>query len=310
MDTAVNSQKGASVLKRVIAVFMLIFTALAVCWIGFGWVKAKNREMSEFQNNNQKIEEASDQKKEDIHPLLPLDILGSSDNLSEEQWTAMLGWRQQVKQTAADNPDRVYLNGASQNRQVALTFDDGPDEVFTVGVLDVLKEYDVHATFFFKGNQLERYASVVKRAYEEGNLIESHAYSHQELNKMSKPDIDKEIVATDKAFARVLGVQPAMIRPPFGAINKDVLQACENESEKIILWSIDTLDWSQAEPEHIAQNVLQNVRPGDIILMHSCEDREATIEALPIIIEGLKEKGFEIVDLSELLGVSPYKGKS
>jgi peptidoglycan/xylan/chitin deacetylase (PgdA/CDA1 family) len=148
---------------------------------------------------------------------------------------------------------------------------------------------------------------VVKRAYQEGNQIASHAYSHQELDKMSPADIKKEIVASDKAFEQVLGVQPAMIRPPFGAINTDVLQVCRNSGKIIILWSIDTLDWSQAEPDHIAKNVLNNVRPGDIILMHSCKDQEATVQALPQIIVGLQQKGYELVDLAKLLASPAYK---
>jgi peptidoglycan/xylan/chitin deacetylase (PgdA/CDA1 family) len=236
-----------------------------------------------------------------------LDILGNSDNLSPQEWTAMQAWRKNVQQMASENAASLFLNGSSPKAQVALTFDDGPDEEFTARVLDVLKQYNVPATFFFKGNQLDRYASVAKRAYEEGNLIASHAYSHQELDKMSAPDIEKEIVASDKAFERVLGVQPAMIRPPFGAINQDVLEVCSNNQEKVILWSIDTLDWSQPEPDHIAQNVLRNVRPGDIILMHSCKDREATVQALPQIIVGLQQKGYELVDLSKLLKIPAYK---
>ena len=102
-------------------------------------------------------------------------------------------------------------------------------------------------------------------------------------------------------------MQPAIIRPPYGSINNDVLDVCKNNGEKVVLWSIDTLDWSQLEPDHIVQNVLSNVRPGDIILMHSTDGREATVEALPRIIEGLRQKGYDMVSLSVLLQTPAYK---
>lgn len=243
-------------------------------------------------------------------PAKVLDILGQSDNLSVQQWSAMQTWRKDAKRSAEENPQLLFINGKGSKRQVALTFDDGPDGTVMPEVLNVLKQYQVQATFFVKANQIVNYRDLTKRAYTEGNQIASHAYSHQELDKMNGEDIRKEIVASDQAFERVLGVQPAMIRPPFGAINQTVLAVCEQEQEKVILWSIDTLDWSQPEPEHIARNVLDNVRPGEIILMHSCQNREASVKALPIIIQGLQEKGYEIVLLSELLELPAYKDQS
>lgn len=98
-----------------------------------------------------------------------------------------------------------------------------------------------------------------------------------------------------------------MIRPPFGTVNENIIQEAEKNNVVIILWSIDTLDWSQKESANIAQNVLGNVRPGDIILMHSDEDKQATAEALPTIIKGLQEKGYDIVGLDELLQLNAYK---
>lgn len=239
--------------------------------------------------------------------LKVFDILGRSDNLNQQQWIDMQQWRNDAKNAAMKNAGEVFINGNGKKRQVALTFDDGPDETITPEVLDVLKQYQVQATFFLKANQLNTYRDLIRRMYAEGNEVASHAYSHQELNKMTAEDIDKEIIASDQAFARVIGVAPAMIRPPFGAINQNVLDVCQQEQEKIILWSIDTLDWSQPESAHITQNVLNNVRPGEIILMHSCKDREATVQALPLIIEGLRDQGYQIVVLSELLQIPAYK---
>lgn len=286
--------------KALIVVFLIIIGVFAGGY-GYDWMDA-NRTDSQAGLNEQPAEVQTPPE-----TVKPLETLGKSDNLTEAQWTAMQEWRQTMQQMAAVHPDLLYLNGCDVKKQVALTFDDGPDETLTGAVLDVLKQYEVIGTFFFKANQLTKYPVVAKRAYQEGNQIASHAYSHQELDKMSPADIEKEIIASDQAFEQVLGVQPAMIRPPFGAINTDVLQVCQDSGEIIILWSIDTLDWSQKEPDHIAKNVLDNVRPGDIILMHSCKDQEATVQALPQIIVGLQEKGYDLVGLATLLASPAYK---
>jgi len=297
-------------LKKVLIIVILTIIGLFAVGYGYAWINA-NRDDPRTGSNQPPPEvqtptlpEPQDTAPETVNPL---EILGESDKLTEAQWTAMQEWRQTVQQMAAAHPDRIYLNGSDTKKQVALTFDDGPDEALTGAVLDVLKQNEVTATFFFKANQLTKYPAVAQRAYQEGNQIASHAYSHQELDKMGPADIEKEIVASDKAFEQVLGVQPAMIRPPFGAINMDVLQVCRNSGEIIILWSIDTLDWSQKEPDHIAKNVLDNVRPGDIILMHSCKGQEATVQALPQIIVGLQQKGYDLVDLATLLASPAYK---
>lgn len=297
-------------MKKGIPIIFCVLVLLTAGWFVHAKLNATEPSTHPTQGNQSSIspEQGSknaDANQEDI--LLVYDILGKSNNLSSDQWNAMQQWRNEAKAAAVKYPGQVFINGDNERMQVALTFDDGPDETITPQVLDILKQYQVKATFFLKGNQLNKYPDLVKKIYANGNQIASHAYSHQELNKINKDDIDKEIIASDQAFIRTIGSVPAMIRPPFGAINQDVLDICGQEEEKVILWSIDTLDWSQPEPAHIAQNVLDNVRPGEIILLHSCKDRDATVQALPTIIEGLQEKGYQMVTLSELLQLPAYK---
>ncbi|MGE5416993.1 MAG: polysaccharide deacetylase family protein [Acidobacteriota bacterium] len=262
------------------------------------------------QKQESRPKQVSDKPPEQAKPnpvetVLP--ILGRSNQLTAKQVAAMQDWRSDSVLTARAYPGQVYVNGPASRKQVCLTFDDGPDLINTPKILDVLKEYKVNGNFFFKGNRVIKYADVVKRADREGSLVLSHAYSHQELNKMNAYDIDKEIWASDKTFNEIIGKVPALIRPPFGSVNNDVINECSSNGERIILWSIDTLDWSQMERENIAANVLDNIRPGDIILMHSDEDKGETAAALPDIIKGLRSKGYSIVTLSEMLGVPAYK---
>lgn len=236
-----------------------------------------------------------------------LPILGTSDQLTDKEWQDMLIWRQKAVQLAVVEKGLLYVNGPDSDKRVALTFDDGPDAVITTQVLEILKEKKVEATFFFKGNQVLKYKSLVQKVYEQGFLVESHAYSHQELSKMNRLDIDRELVATDQAIRKVIGHRPGLIRPPFGEVNSNVLAAARDNQQGVILWSIDTLDWSQQEPQHIADNVLLNVRAGDIILLHSREGQEATVQALPLIIDGLQERGYQLVNVASLLGRTPYR---
>lgn len=304
-------------MRKVLIGGLLISIILIVLWQVNIWERAKNapiipspqQESSEINSSPQSSGQnnTGQNNAEQNNPPKVFDILGTSNKLTSQQWKDMQEWRSNVKNFTVIHPQDVFINGQGSLPQVALTFDDGPDNVITPKVLDVLKQHQIHGTFFFVGNKVNNYSTVVKRALAEGNQVASHAYSHQELNKMNQADIKKEFVASDKALNQVLGLKPAMIRPPFGAINQDVLDVCKAEQEKIILWSIDTLDWSQPEPEHIAKNVLDNVRPGEIILMHSSQGHEATVNALPLIIKGLQQKGYQMVTLSELLKEAAYK---
>lgn len=300
-------------MKKMVLASVIIIAFGLIVWLGYSRMNARpapsgTPQPGEQTNVNPPVPDQTGQEEQTIQPRV-LDILGRSNRLTAQQWQAMQQWRSDVRQIVLDNPAAIYINGNPAKPEVALTFDDGPDDVITPQVLDVLNQYKVSGTFFFKGNQVDKYAAIVKQAYNAGYLVASHAYSHQELNKMNQTDIDKEIIATDKAFRRVIGVAPALIRPPFGAVNQDVLTVCGKENEKPVLWSIDTLDWSQQEAGNIAANVLNNVRPGDIILMHSVGGQESTVQALPSIITGLQARGYVMVDVATLLNLPAYKNK-
>jgi peptidoglycan-N-acetylglucosamine deacetylase len=231
-----------------------------------------------------------------------LDIKGTSEMLSETAWANMLKSRQDMKSLAEEHEGTVFLNGSNQ-RMVALTFDDGPDEEITSGIIDVLKTYHVRGSFFFVGEKVRQNQDVVKKAYQAGNLVLSHSYYHNDLSKKGMVEINNDLRMSSKAIEDVIGKTPVFFRPPYGATNEHVIAAAKEQNLKIVLWSIDTLDWSQKDSNNINKNVLMNVRNGDIILFHSDEDKEETLKALPSIISGLQEKGFQIVTIDKLLDV-------
>lgn len=234
-------------------------------------------------------------------------ILGESNNLDDEQLKNMKKWRSDVVKFAGDHPGLIFINGYTGEKVVCLTFDDGPDDQITPQILNILKRYHVKASFFFVGNKLDQYPDIVKRAYQEGHLILSHTWNHQQLNLKERQEIRREVQMTEDKLYELIGERPAFIRPPFGEIDGKVTYVIKDNGGKVILWSIDTLDWSQKEKSNIVTNVTEHVRPGDIILMHCDSDKTETVEALPEIITSLRQKGYQFVDLGEMLQINPYQ---
>ncbi|SDT39001.1 polysaccharide deacetylase family sporulation protein PdaB [Paenibacillaceae bacterium GAS479] len=235
-----------------------------------------------------------------------LDIVGKSNALSSKAWTTMLDWRKRTKAFAKAHKNNVFLNGPNE-KMVALTFDDGPDNQTTPAILDSLDKHKVKGSFFFIGKQVKQYPDVVKRAYENGHLVLSHSYNHVDLTKKNSDQIHSELKETEDAIKEIIGKTPAMLRTPYGETDDKVVSAAKQDGYSIVLWSIDTLDWSQKEKDNIVNNVVSNVRNGDIILMHSTKEQSETVKALPYIIEALQKDGYKIVDLETLLGIQAYK---
>lgn len=234
-----------------------------------------------------------------------LDIKGESNQLSASAWESMKEWRQQMVSFAREHKN-VYINGPNK-KQVALTFDDGPDGKVTPAIIDILNKYKVKGNFFFLGSHVEAHPQVVKKAYNSGHLVLSHSYNHVELPKLTAKEIKIEIERAGNSIKSVIGKEPAIIRTPYGETNKQVVEIAQQEGYSVVLWSIDTLDWSQKEASNIVNNVMIHVRNGDIILMHSDSKKTEAAKALPDLIEGLEEKGFEMVDLETLLNIKAYQ---
>ncbi|MFT4416142.1 polysaccharide deacetylase family protein [Fredinandcohnia humi] len=234
-----------------------------------------------------------------------LDIKGESPFLSENVRESMEQWREEIVEFS-QTTSNVFMNGPDKKR-VALTFDDGPDETVTSAIIGVLDQYQVKGNFFFVGSEVEKQPQVVKEAYEKGHLVLSHSYNHVELTKLEKNEVEMEFEKAGDVLESIIGKKTALMRTPYGSTNELVAEVAKDKGYSVILWSIDTLDWAQRSTDVIMSNVVDNVRNGEIILMHSDSDEYDTYEALPKMIEALQEKGYEIVDLETLLGVSAYK---
>jgi len=234
-----------------------------------------------------------------------LDIKGTSTKLTESAWASMQKWRKDIV-LFAKSQENIFINGPNK-KKVALTFDDGPDQTITPAIIDILAAYHVKGNFFFLGSKVKEHPDVVKEAFNQGNLVLSHSYHHVELTKLSKVAVRKEIDDAGQAIKSVIGKEPAILRTPYGDTNAQVAGISMQEGYSIVLWSIDTLDWSQKDAKNIVNNVIANVRNGDIILMHSDSDKVETKKALPLLIEELQKRNFEIVDLGNLLNINAYQ---
>ncbi len=205
--------------------------------------------------------------------------------------------------------DTLYLKGSADERKVALTFDDGPDDKYTEQVLDVLREYNVPGTFFLLGNRVVEHTEVVDRIYREGHVIGNHSWSHPNLSKESEGRIYNEMVLTDMIIESVIGKKPALVRPPYGAVTKENVEQLRDMNYKIINWNVDSVDWRDRDVDQILINTLPDVKPGSIILFHSAggESRAATVDALKEIIYTLRVQGYEFVTVDQLLSVPAYQ---
>jgi peptidoglycan/xylan/chitin deacetylase (PgdA/CDA1 family) len=218
----------------------------------------------------------------------------------------MLQWRRDILVFPQKYPNDVFVNGPNK-KMVALTFDDGPDPITTPKIIAALNQENVKGTFFFIGAKVQKYPEIVKSAYNNGNVIASHSFYHHLLPKKTVKEIHQDLEKTSATIHQVIGKSPALLRPPFGETNDKLVKVAKKDHYKIILWSIDTLDWYQREQSNIQRNVYDNVRNGDIILMHTEDYTLETAKAIPTIIKELKRRGFQIVDVATLLNTSPYK---
>lgn len=190
---------------------------------------------------------------------------------------------------------------------VALTFDDGPGKR-TGELLEVLKEHHAHATFFMLGKNVASYSNEVKKMKEIGCEIGSHSYDHPQLPKLDEDGIRDQIDRTNQKLSDIIGEGATVLRPPYGAINDTLRSAA---GMPLILWNIDTLDWKTRNAEATIDAVMNDVKDGDIILMHDIhtESVDAAIELIPMLID----EGYQLVTVSEMAaakGIVLEDGKS
>ena len=207
-----------------------------------------------------------------------------------------------VSAEGASHAAPIVYQGQGIDRNIALTFDDGPHGLYTAEILDILAEYGVHATFFVIGENADRYPELLQREIAEGHEVGNHTQSHP-LKNLPHEQMEAEISACEKTIGEWIDQGTRLFRPPGGIISQTVMTLAESHQYRVILWSIDTRDWAHPPIEQITKTVLEQVEAGDIILMHDGIDLPSpTPAALRILIPALLAQGYRFVTVSELLG--------
>lgn len=191
--------------------------------------------------------------------------------------------------------DRAALKGEA-GRVCALTFDDGPEAGYTAKLCAILDQYQIKATFFCVGRNVVAYPKAMKQLVASGHEIGNHTYSHPVSTQLSIAKLKQQLQKTNAALEKY-GVTPRWFRPPYGEISAADVKAASSLGFATVLWSVDPRDWAQPGVDTIVSRVLKGATPGAVILLH-CTHAQ-TVSALPRIIEGLRDKGYTFVTMTQ-----------
>jgi peptidoglycan-N-acetylglucosamine deacetylase len=195
-----------------------------------------------------------------------------------------------------------YTSCNVQGMYIAMTFDDGPSAELTPKLLDMLRERGIKATFFVVGRNVEEYPDIVRRMANEGHEVANHSWSHPALTKLGAESFRKQIENTNEAIAKATGKRPVLMRPPYGATSALLnRRLSEQFGLKVILWSVDPLDWKYRNSNRVYSSIIQNTQPGSIILTHDIH--ATTVAAMPATLDTLLSKGYKFVTVSELIAM-------
>lgn len=193
-----------------------------------------------------------------------------------------------------------YRSGSEDISNISLAINVDWGEEYIPDMLAVLEEYDVSATFFLTGRWCANNAELAKQISAAGHELGNHGYSHSSPNASSIDEIVEEITRTEEAIRNATGVTTDLYAPPSGEAEDHVVTAAESAGYDTILWSVDTIDWQKPDAATIIDRVTGKVENGSIILAHPTAN---TLEALPMLIEQLQAEGYQLVTVSENLGL-------
>lgn len=227
------------------------------------------------------------------------------------------GWISRVDYTNVPSPMVIQKYGAPNNKQISLTFDDGPDGKYTPEILDILARYDVRASFYIVGEQVIKYPWLLKRLVAEGHDVGNHTYSHPALHLVSDAKAAFDLNLNQRLVQAWTGHTMNTFRAPYladsepyAALDLKPVGRGETAGYTMIGEQIDPTDWAaEIKADQIVQGVLKQLDYGNIILLHDAGgDRKETIKALPTIIETLQKRGYEFATISQLMGKSHTDG--
>lgn len=200
------------------------------------------------------------------------------------------------------------------SKQLALTYDDGPNDPHTLRLLEVLARHHVQATFFLIGRYVEQRPDIVRDLVKAGHVVGNHTFTHPLLIFKSERELRTQLDKCDRALTNAVGEHSNLFRPPFGGRRPAVLRVARQRGLEPIMWNVTGYDWNAPSAEHIERKVTRQVRGGDVILLHDGghrdfgADRSYTVTATDRLISRYQAEGYEFVTVPEIMGkaaVSP-----
>ncbi|MET2985339.1 polysaccharide deacetylase family protein [Aureibaculum conchae] len=203
-----------------------------------------------------------------------------------------------------------HLNALSSNpkisnKQIAITFDDGPNLEFTPQILALLKKHNAKATFFCIGKNIEKHSEMLKQIADGGHVIGNHSHSHSNtFGFFSSNKVIKEVNKTNKLINKSLNLNCNLFRPPFGVTNPAIKNAIKKTGHHVIGWNVRSLDTKIKEPREILKRITKNLKAGDVILLHDTNKR--TVVVLEQLLLFLREQQFETITVDKLFDIEAY----
>ncbi len=228
---------------------------------------------------------------------------------------AVIGAVALVSWTGCNDPQLSWFgpvssSGPRDRPQVAITFDDGPNDTATLEIAGILDDHGVKGTFFLVGSAAAHRPDVARRLVADGHLVGNHSYHHDYSGWLNP--LYPELGATQQVIGRDVGVCPRFFRPPHGQRTPLMNLQVARRAMVTVTWDVSAADWVTDDPQLVARRILDRVRPGSIVLLHDSidghtdADRQVVIDALPTILDGLARKGLEPVRIDEMLGGPAY----
>ncbi|MBN8696750.1 MAG: polysaccharide deacetylase family protein [Bacteroidetes bacterium] len=199
------------------------------------------------------------------------------------------------------------LNGAdTQKKEIAITFDDGPNALFTPKILNALASEEAQATFFVIGKNINGNETLLQKINEAGHTIGGHSFSHGfMIDFKSKNGFIEEIVQTNDLIHRTIGKRPRLFRPPYGVTTPNIASAVKALNQEVIGWNVRSLDTTNDSAEKIMERIKKSLQPGSILLFHDTSDK--TVDVLKQTLNFAKENGFKVVSIEQLLNIKAYE---
>ncbi len=241
-----------------------------------------------------------------LHKLVPYKLHGLALLALLLTVTAFaVGIEPQTVTAMASKRELPIYSLADTTKRAALTFDAAWGNEDTQQLIDILKEYNVHATFFVVGDWARKYPDSVKALHDAGHEIMSHSNKHEHMPQLSPEQIVENIKTSNADIEKITGARVTLFRFPYGEYDDKSVRAVRGMGIEPVQWDVDSLDWKDLPADQITQRVTSRVKPGSIVLFHNAAKH--TPAALPDIIKKLQADGYSLVKLSEMVLRDSYR---